>query len=553
MDESSAGNGSMPGDALARLAARLVRAPMAALLMTRDEAVETFGHFGFVTPGRLPLADPLYSQVITDARVVRSDDDTWPGFGNQLAVRAVLGVPVRDDRDDVIGALLAMDRRPHRWTAEDVTSLLAVADIGGVRSRASADPDDGSAHSLASRFRTCHHAVERSLRSSRTGGEAAPRLLEAVATALDWPAAELFLVDEQTGNLDAVGHWSNWPGEPDDLFGHTPIKGAGITGRVWQTGRPIWVDDITVYTDLVTPFERNRVEAAADHGIRTVMATPVCDGDTLLGVLTCYAGSSQSHQELLTVLLDGVAAQIGIWIALRRAERLGHELSRTQDDFIALVGHELRTPLASITAHAGMLHDELDALTVDQQEMIETIARNAGSLQNTVNALLDLAGLEAGHLPMRRKKIDLCDLITAAVNSARPRIAANGIRLHTELPKTIRLTADPDRLRQVIDDILANAVLYTPLGGAVRVTATIDETAIQFQVADTGIGTPTDERARVFDRFFRGSNVRHHGTAGSGLGLSRARAIINLHDGHIHLTSNAPTGTVVTVRLPVPP
>ncbi|GIF19617.1 signal transduction histidine kinase [Actinoplanes tereljensis] len=542
----------VPGDALAQLAARVVRAPMAVLLMVHDEAVEIFGRFGFVNGDRLPSDDPLGKQVISGARVVCSDDDSWPGFGTQLALRAVLGVPVHDNDSRVIGALLAMDQRPHRWAPEDVASLLAVARFGGVHP-ASAGVDDGSALRLASRFRTCHHAVERSLRAARTGSEAAPRLLEALAVALGWPAAELFLVDEKTGSLGAVGHWCDWTGESADFFGHAPVKGAGITGRVWQTGRPIWVNDITVYTDLLTPFEQNRVRVAAEHGIRTMMSVPVCDGDTLLGVLTCYAHSPERHQELLTVLLDGVAAQIGLWIALRRAERLGHELGRTQDDFIALVGHELRTPLASITAHAGMLHDEATALTADQQVMVESIARNAGSLQHTVNTLLDLAGLEAGHLPVHPKKVNLCTLITEAVNAVRPRIAENGIRLHTDLPSTIWLTADPDRLRQVVDDILANAVLYTPLGGTVQVTATSDEAAIQFQVADSGIGTPTDERARVFDRFFRGSNVRHHGTVGSGLGLSRARAIIDLHEGHIHLTGNAPTGTVVTVRLPAPP
>ncbi|MEU4243766.1 ATP-binding protein [Actinoplanes sp. NPDC026619] len=555
--------GGLPYDGFAQLVARLARAPMALVLLARGDGVQVGGRFGVLSDDWLPAADPLCEQVVLAARVVHSNNLTiddapwWPASAllRQWSVRALLGVPLRDRDGRMTGALLVLDRRAHHWATEDVTSLLAVADLLrlGRDGPTPVGSLDGTTMLRVGRFRACHHTVEQSLRSSETAAEAAPRLLEAVAVALGWPAAELFLVDEQTGNLDAAGHWSTWAVEPADFFGHTPIKGSGVTGRVWHTGQPAWVDDITLYAELVTPFERDRVRICAEHGIRTVMAVPVCDGDHLLGVLTCYAGTAELHRELLTVLLDGVAAQIGIWIALRRAERLGHELGRAQDDFITLVGHELRTPLASITAHAGMLHDEADDLTPDQREIVAAINRNAMSLQSTVDLLLDLAGLESGHLPVRTERVDLCRLIADATGAARADIAKSGLRLHTRLPETLWLTGDPARLRQVIDDILANAVLYSPIGGEIQISATVDDTSAQVQFTDTGIGTPTDERARVFDRFYRGSNVRHHGTAGSGLGLSRARAIITLHHGHIWLTGNSPTGTTVTIRLPASP
>ena len=103
-----------------------------------------------------------------------------------------------------------------------------------------------------------------------------------------------------------------------------------------------------------------------------MLAVPVRDGGTLLGVLTCYAGAQERHEDLLTVLLDGVAAQIGVFVALRRAEELARQLARAQNDFIDLVGHEMRTPLTSITANADLLAEDAASLDADGRQMVRT-------------------------------------------------------------------------------------------------------------------------------------------------------------------------------------
>ncbi|MET0415364.1 MAG: ATP-binding protein, partial [Actinoplanes sp.] len=114
------------------------------------------------------------------------------------------------------------------------------------------------------------------------------------------------------------------------------------------------------------------------------------------------------------------------------------------------------------------------------------------------------------------------------------------------------VAGDAGRLRQVVDDLLANAVKFSPLGGDVRVALReLRSGAVELTVTDDGIGTPAEERDRVFNRFFRASNVRHQGIAGSGLGLSLARAIVHRHSGTIRLTGRRPKGTTVVIRLPV--
>jgi signal transduction histidine kinase/PAS domain-containing protein len=515
-----------------------------------------------------------------DAGVVACNAAGRVVFANK-AMREAQGVspdgPLPDDfQERTVAVLSGPDHRPMPWEetpliralrGEQVLSEDVHAQLPGHRSRVfgtTARPIVGGngrllgavavAHEVtairrAERFRACHIAVEHVLKRAAAPHEAAPEVLRAVTGTLGWPAAELFLIDEATGSLEAVGHWDSSGFDPDGFFGHTPIPGEGITGRAWQTGRAIWVPDIALSKDLRTEHERERVEICLRRGVRTALAVPVRDGGTLFGVLTCYAGTQEYEPDLLTVLLDGVAAQIGVFVSRRRGEELGRQLARAQSDFVDLVGHELRTPLTSITANATMLAEDSGGLDPDGQQMTKVIARNAAALQRIADTLLDLAGLDSGHLVLDRRDLDFASLIADAVTAARH--GADRLTLVTELPASLVLPADAGRLRQVADDLLSNAIRYSPPGAPVHVKLRAEGSMAELCIADQGIGTPADERARVFDRFFRGSNVRHQGTSGSGLGLSLARAIVLQHGGTIRLEDNRPTGTVVRVRLPL--
>ncbi|MEV8508806.1 ATP-binding protein [Actinoplanes sp. NPDC051475] len=498
------------------------------------------------------------------------------------ALREIHGMPdAAEIPPDYAGAvesfLYDRDHRPMPWAetplmracaGEVVRDTDIVVEVPGNRSRTfavAAQPitgRDGSSRGAVSvshevtalrrveQFRACHLRVEQAFKAAASVAEAAPRVLQTVATTLDWPAAELFLIDDVSGDLRAVGHWSVGGLESGDFFGHTPVKGAGVTGRVWQTGRPVWVPEIADEGSLSSSFERERVEICLSHGIHTVIAVPVTDGDSLLGVLTCYAGAAEHHEDLLTVLLDGIAAQIGVFVALRRAQELARQLARAQDDFISLVGHELRTPLTSIAVHAGVLASDGDRLDEDSRQSIDAIARNAADLQVIVTTLLELAGLDSGHLPLTVAAVDLTRIVEEAVADVASHIAGHDLRLHVDAPEPVSVDGDAARLRQVLRDLLSNAIKYSPEGGDIRVSLGIDGDMAELRITDEGIGTPVEERDQVFDRFYRGRNVRHQGTHGHGLGLSLARAIVHLHGGTIKLLDHSPTGTAVVVRLP---
>ncbi|GIE78312.1 hypothetical protein Aph02nite_42620 [Actinoplanes philippinensis] len=539
-------------------------------MVVLDEAAAALGNGAF-------LGALLQSM---DAGVLACDADGRVVFANR-AMREIVGIdtdgPLPPDFEDrAFRHLTTPDRRPmtpaenpllRALHGEHVISEDILVSRPGHRVRifdTSAQPIPGPAgtplgavavaHEVTAlrrveRFRNCHIAVEYVLKHSAGAAEAAPSVLRAVTTTLGWPCAELFLIDEATGRLQPAGHWDSAGLDPEDFFGHTPEFGQGITGRVWECGRPIWVPDIALSSSRRTAYERERVKICLRHGVRTALAVPVRDGGTLLGVLTCYAGTQEYEPDLLTVLLDGVAAQIGVFVAQRRAEELSRQLARVQGDFVNLVGHELRTPLTSITANATLLAEESAGLDPEIREMARVIARNAESLQRIADTLLDLAGLDSGHVGLDLHDVDLASLVADAVTSLRR--GGGRLTLVTEVPAVLWLPGDAVRLRQVVDDVLLNAVRYSPPGSPVHVRLRQAGPVAELCVADSGIGTPAGEHTRVFDRFFRGSNVRHQGSAGSGLGLSLARAVVLLHGGTIKLSDNRPSGTIVCIRLPL--
>ncbi|WP_170047283.1 ATP-binding protein [Couchioplanes caeruleus] len=421
----------------------------------------------------------------------------------------------------------------------------------GTRLGAVAALHDVTAIRRAEGFRDCEQQVWQVLAAAATVGDAAPATLRAVSETLGWPHGELWLVDPLTDTLQMTGHWSTAEGQCGDLHLDPVTRGVGVIGTVWATGQPLWVPDITDTADSATEQSLVQAQTCAHTRLHTFLAVPIRDGDAVLGVLAYYCGTREQDQDLLTVLLSGVAAQFGMFVALRRSADLAEQLLRTRNDFLTLVGHELRTPLTSITSYATMLADDPTIGADEARHMLHVIARNAGSLRTIVDDLLDLSGLEAGHLQLAVTEHDLVDIVASAVAAAEPAAAANGVRLHTKLPKRLSLHGDPARLRQAVDNLLSNAITYSPHGGDVRIRLTARPEMAELRITDSGIGIPAGEHHHLFDRFYRASNVAHQGFPGAGLGLALVHAITALHRGDISFDiKHHQPGASVRLRLP---
>jgi PAS domain S-box-containing protein len=241
---------------------------------------------------------------------------------------------------------------------------------------------------------------------------------------------------------------------------------------------------------------------------------------------------------------------------------------RTKDQFVSLISHELRTPLTSILGYLELVLDDDDrTLTDEQRQYLKTVERNADRLLRLVGDLLFTARVEAGQFTLQPEDVDLVAIVRAAEDTARVAATTAGVQLRVEAPaEELVVAGDPVRLGQACDNLVSNAVKFTPAGGSVTLTVASgwqsadgavsshqrpgSVPVAQLAVRDTGIGIPNDEQGKLFTRFFRASTAQRSAVPGVGLGLSITKAITTAHGGTLDLVSVEGEGTTFTLTLP---
>lgn len=226
------------------------------------------------------------------------------------------------------------------------------------------------------------------------------------------------------------------------------------------------------------------------------------------------------------------------------------ETEKMRAQLFADVTHELKTPLASIKGYMEGLQDGVIAAT---PETFQLIHREADRLQRLVLDLQELSRAEAAQLHLDIHACSAAALVEAAMETLRPQFDDKGVTLHTEfIAQPLNVLADPDRVRQVLINLLGNALQYTPPGGRVTVRLGRRDNAAQFSVEDTGVGLAADDLTRIFQRFYRVDKSRARASGGSGIGLTIARYIVEAHGGRIWAESAGPgKGSVFHFTLPL--
>ena len=225
------------------------------------------------------------------------------------------------------------------------------------------------------------------------------------------------------------------------------------------------------------------------------------------------------------------------------------EIDRLKDEFVSSISHELRTPLTSIAGYVELLQEEEE--NPEKLGHLAIVGRNSERLLALVTDLLFAARLQYGRLELERSPVDLRRLVEQCVDSARPRAQAASVRLDLEVEDVPEITGEPAKLAQLLDNLVSNAIKFTPRDGHVGVRLTSTPDRIRIEVSDTGIGIPDRERERLFERFFRAQAALERQIQGTGLGLYISKAIVDAHEGRIGVDSAPGEGTTFIVELPV--
>ena len=277
------------------------------------------------------------------------------------------------------------------------------------------------------------------------------------------------------------------------------------------------------------------------------------DGVPTGGIATTEIRAGRVDQALLNVRASRQAPD-DLVVVLEDVTEL-RRLQQIRTEFIDNLGHELRTPLSTVTLLAETLAREAETAEVPprMRERIARIEVETGHLAQMVNEMLDLARIEGGSTLQRDEDVDLGRLATAATERLRLFAERNGVHLVADAaPHLPTVRGDEARLGQVVVNLVHNAVKFSPDGGEVRVEVRRDGEAVTVAVVDHGIGISQADQARIFERFYKADRARVRG-GGTGLGLAIARQVVEGHGGWIRVESQEGTGSTFTFAIPIDP
>jgi signal transduction histidine kinase/HAMP domain-containing protein len=297
--------------------------------------------------------------------------------------------------------------------------------------------------------------------------------------------------------------------------------------------------------EAVNPRSTELVPELAPGGRVDSPGSPLPEFDAALEreVVIDHAG------RVLAVTASRLGGTAGVvWTVRDVTERA--QLERAKSEFVATASHELRSPLTSIKGFVELLERNPDGMSTRQREFVDIIKRSTDRLVELVNDLLDVARIEADHVEINPRPIDIGEAVRELAELMGPRIDAKHQHLGVYVAPTLPLAmADPERIRQVIGNLLTNAHLYTPEGGRIHVGVEADRAWVRIVVADSGIGMTQDETDRAFERFYR-ARTSSASTPGTGLGLSIVKSLVDLHHGEVEVESDLGRGTTFHVRIP---
>jgi len=373
------------------------------------------------------------------------------------------------------------------------------------------------------------------------------QIIEAAAELTETEAGSIMLYDEKMAELRFAATTGAQAAELAHI--RVPIEGS-VAGAIFKSGCPMVVNNADQ-----DPRHYDLVDQAINFQTRAILGVPLSIKDRCIGVLEAInkRGNAPFTEEDIQVL-SMLAAQAAIHNAqlvnaLQKAYQKLNELDRLKSDFIAIASHELRTPLGLILGYASLLKDEAGGPAAKK---LDVVMQSALRLRGLIEDMVNLRYIETGQADLNLQVFSIQDLIESVCKDCRKLAAAKGQKALLKLPaEPLQVKADPTKVALVLNNLISNAIKFTPQGGRIIVSAEQHSGEVWVSVTDSGIGIPPDQLDRIFERFYQIEPhlTRHHG--GMGLGLSIAKGMVELHGGRIWAESVVNRGSRFTFTLPI--
>jgi PAS domain S-box-containing protein len=319
--------------------------------------------------------------------------------------------------------------------------------------------------------------------------------------------------------------------------------------RVMSTGQPVLQAEITpefINASFAEPSQRRTVEALSP---RSLICVPLVDSGKPIGALTLVtSGSGRRYDEADLSLAADVARRAAVVVEHARLFHQAEQATRARDDVLAVVAHDLRNPLNTVTMAISLMLETTPVERTQERSQQEIVRRAADRMNRMIQDLLDVKRMESGHLTIDLKPESADVLVNDTIEMLRPLAAGSSIVLEANVSADLPpVLADTARIQQVLSNLVGNAVKFTPRQGRITVAADRLEAEIRFAVIDTGPGIPPEQVPHIFGRFWQANSSDRRGI---GLGLAIAKGIVEAHQGRIWVESQVGLGSTFYFTLP---
>lgn len=360
------------------------------------------------------------------------------------------------------------------------------------------------------------------------------KIMRVAANLSDAESALVYLFDETKGGV-VLQVSSNFQNSRNILSSEIPFD--SIAGQVAAQGKPVIVTDRFQDQQPIT-----NADPLLPSTVKSLIAVPLVAKDKVQGVLEVVNKKQGIFNDGDVDVLTVLAAQAAIAVENTRLYQ--------QADLINELVHELRTPLASILTITYLLKRN-DLSDEQRHQFVDSIADEVTRLNNLASSYLEYSRLEAGRLTFTTSLIDLKSILQECTRIMQPKAGEAGIQINLSLPdQPLTFEGDENKIKQVIINLLNNAIKYNSPGGYVNIAAWGDGVIVGFSVQDNGIGISEDDLPHVYEKFYRARQIEE-AYPGTGLGLSICSRIVEIHGGTISVQSQVKSGSTFTVELPV--